>query len=77
MPVARHRLNGVLIMLACVAVIAALLAATLGAGVSGLGLRELISGPGLPAPSSARAGAPDRVPAGPPGAHGSRGPVRP
>ena len=52
MPVARHRLHGLLIALACVAVVAALLAATLGAGVSGLGLRELFSGPGLPSPSS-------------------------
>jgi hypothetical protein len=47
-PIARSRLHGFVLVLVCVAVIAALLAATLGTGVSDLGLRELVSGPGLP-----------------------------
>jgi len=47
-PVARVSFHGVLMGLVCLALIAALVAATVGAGVSGLGVRELVSGPSLP-----------------------------
>ncbi len=50
-PIARSRIHGLVLTLICVAVVAALLAATLGTGVSGVGLRELVSGPGLPSGS--------------------------
>jgi hypothetical protein len=72
--IARSRIHGVVLALVCVAVVAALLAATLGTGVSDVGLRELVSGPGLPsgsglpaAPATARAAASaraDRPPVG-------------
>jgi len=54
----RPRLHGVLLTVICVALAAALLAATVGSGVSGLGLRELVSGPGLPSASGLPAAAP-------------------
>ena len=59
-----------MLALVCIAVVAALLSATLGSGVSDVGLRELISGPGLPAgsglssaPAPGRAGADPSRPA--------------
>lgn len=61
-PLARSHVNEVLLGLICVAVVVALLAATFGAGASAGGLRELVSGPGLP--SAARPAALSTAPVG-------------